>query len=120
MIAKRRNEPPPIVAEDKKLGARRSELSQCSSVQDRTHRMLANSKMIFLPSKESRVISPASGKVSSVLVEGERSVEPPTNHGCFLAIAFSTLPEESLLAIPFASGGNIGISESQPCGGSRR
>jgi hypothetical protein len=36
--------------------------------------MLANSKMIFLPSKESRVISPASGKVSSVLVEGERSV----------------------------------------------
>jgi len=57
---------------------------------------------------------------SRVLVEGERSVEPPTNHGCFLAIAFSTLPEESLLAIPFASGGNIGISESQPCGGSRR
>src|ERR1700693_341917 len=37
---------------------------------------------------------------SRVLVEGERSVEPPTNHGCFLAIAFSTLPEESLLAIP--------------------
>ena len=55
---------------------------------------------------------------SRVLVEGERSVEPPTNHGCFLAIAFSTLPEESLLAIPFASGGNVGISESQLCGGS--
>src|ERR1700692_258539 len=67
-----------------------------------------------------RVISPASGRDSRVLVEGERSVEPPTNHGCFLAIAFSTLPEESLPAIPFASGGNIGISESQPCGGSRR
>jgi hypothetical protein len=59
-----------------------------------------------------QVISPASGKVIRVLVEGERSVEPPTNHGCFLAIAFSTLPQESLLAIPFASGGNVGISES--------
>src|SRR5260370_42194184 len=40
-----------IVAKDQKTGAKSSELSQCQSVQDRSHRMLANSEMNISPSK---------------------------------------------------------------------
>src|SRR6202521_3625554 len=40
-----------IVAKDQKTGAKSSELSQCQSVQDRSHRMLANSEMNISPSE---------------------------------------------------------------------
>src|SRR6267378_8408629 len=100
---------PSVVAEDQKSGAEYSELSECSRTP----------KWTFLAPNESRLISPAPSKVSRVFVDGERSAEPPISHGCLLAIAFNTLPEESLLAIPFASGGNFGIAASQPSGSSR-
>jgi hypothetical protein len=46
--------------------------------------------------------------------------EAVCRHGIFSAMAFSTLPDESRVAMPFASGGKIGSALSQPSGKSRR
>src|SRR6516165_11302921 len=61
--------------------------------------------------------SPASAKVKRVLVDGERSAEPPSSHGKFGAMVFKTLADASRPAIPFASAGKKGISFDQFAGG---
>ncbi len=64
--------------------------------------------------------SPAPSKVNRVFVEGARSAAPPTSHGTPCATAFSTCPEESRLASPFGSAGNVGMPLSHPSGSARR
>ena len=54
--------------------------------------------------------------MSSVLVEGARSADPPNNQGTFLATWLSTLPDETRLAIPLASAGKGFTSASQSAG----
>ena len=49
--------------------------------------------------------SPAPGNLSRVLVDGARSAEPPISQGTFLAMAFSTSPLVSRVALPFLSAG---------------
>jgi hypothetical protein len=72
------------------------------------------------PERSSAWKSPAPSNVSRVLVDGARSAAPPSSHGTFRAIAFSTWAELSRLAIPLGSAGNSGISPSHPSGSSRR
>ena len=60
--------------------------------------------------------TPAPSNVSSVIVEGARSAEPPISQGILPATALSTLPAETRLAIPLASAGNVGKS-LLPAGG---
>src|SRR5208282_3962854 len=61
--------------------------------------------------------SPAPSKVRRVFVEGYRSAEPPISQGWFFAIALSTLPDDSRVAVPLASGAKVGRSLSHPSGG---
>src|SRR5580704_7293746 len=70
-----------IVAKDQKTGAKSSELSQCQSVQDRSHRMLANTEMNISPSKGIATNITGIRKGESRLGRRRRSAEPPTNHG---------------------------------------
>ena len=63
--------------------------------------------------------SPAASNVRRVLVDGERSAEPPISEGKCCAMAFSTLPEESRVARPFVSAAKLGRSASHPRGSSR-
>ena len=53
---------------------------------------------------------------SSVLFDSPRSAEPPTSSGTHRAIAFSTWPEATRVAIALSSGVNDGSAASQPCG----
>src|SRR6267154_552953 len=63
--------------------------------------------------------SPAHDGSRLVLLDLARSADPPMNHGIFLAIAFSVLPELSRVPMPLASAGKVGMSLSQPVGSSR-
>ncbi len=71
------------------------------------------------PPRSATEKSPACANVISVFVEGARSADPPTSHGTFGAIAFSTLPEASRPAMPLPSVGKVGRSASHPSGSSR-
>ena len=65
--------------------------------------------------------SPAPSNLSVVLFDGPRSAEPPRNHGMFCASTFSTWPDASRPATPFASAGNVGqVAGPSPSGSSRR
>ena len=68
------------------------------------------------PERSSGAKSPAPSKPRCVFVEGERSAAPPTSQGTRSATAFSTWPEESRLARPFASAGNAVSPASQSVG----
>ena len=74
-------------------------------------------KWTFRPAGVFAVNTPAS--FMYVLVEGFRSADPPTIQGTFLAMALSTCPELSRVAIPFGSAWNTGMSLSHPAGSSR-
>ena len=65
-------------------------------------------KCRFRPGRSSGWKSPAPSKMSLVLVEGDRSAEPPTSHGTAWATALSTCPDESRLAMPLASAREAG------------
>src|SRR5256885_17022838 len=60
--------------------------------------------------------SPAHDGSRFVLLDLARSADPPMNHGIFLAIAFSVLPELSRVPIPFASAGGEGMCFFPPAG----
>ena len=62
------------------------------------------------PARSSGWKSPAPANVRRVLVDGARSADPPSSQARACAIALSTWPEESRLAMPFASAGNVGMS----------
>ena len=57
---------------------------------------------------------------SSVLLEGERSAEPPTSSGMAAASALSTFPEELRVAIAPSAGVNLGRASLHPAGNSPR
>src|SRR5260221_3554901 len=63
--------------------------------------------------------SPAHDGSRFVLLDLARSADPPMNHGIFLAIAFSVLPELSRVPIPLASAGGKGMSLCPRVGGCR-
>ena len=77
-------------------------------------------KCRFFPPGLSAWKSPAPSNFSVVLFDGPRSAEPPRNQGMFCASTFSTLPEASRPAMPFASAGKTGRLRSHPAGSSRR
>src|SRR5436190_24119281 len=68
------------------------------------------------PAGLAKLKSPAPSNVRRVLQEGARSAEPPISQGTFLARILSTLPEESRVAKPLASGGKVDRPLSQPSG----
>src|SRR5258706_14691959 len=77
-------------------------------------------KWKFLPAGLSAWKSPAPSNVRVVLFEGPRSAEPPINQGMFCAKMFSTFPDASRPAMPFASAGQVGRFLSHPVGRSGR
>src|ERR1019366_7554371 len=74
---------------------------------------LRTPKCMLRPPGLSGCRSPAPSKSSRVNVEGSRSAAPPSNQGTDWATALRTLPDDSRLAMPLASAGNVGRLLSQ-------
>ena len=66
------------------------------------------------PGASSTPKSPAPSKVSRVFVDGARSAAPPMSHGTFFAIAFSTAPDVSRVALPSGPPGTRGCRRPSP------
>ena len=110
-----------VVGEDQEPGPVRPELGERHAVGDRGRRVLPHAEVEVA----SRVVARAGSRwrrrrSRRVFVDGVRSAEPPSSQGTAWARAFSTRPEESRVAMPFGSGGNVGRAASQPSGSSRR
>ena len=109
MIAAEADRRPGVVAEDQEARAEGPDLDQRHAVEDRRHRVLADAEVEVPAAVVARPRSRRRPRRSSwVLVEGARSAEPPISQGTFLAMALSTLPDESRLAIPLGSAGKVG------------
>ncbi len=104
------------VGKDEEACLEGTDSAQCHAVRRGLRRGLAHAEVQVSSAVVGGLEVPAPGKVSRVLVDGARSLAPPTSDGTRGAMAFITIWLATRPATGPSAGENLGSSSSQPSG----